>query len=295
MHLDRGVVRQDVPGRRFGTPERDAAPTVRIVGVRTRWIGAGVVLAAFVGGGVFLTLRDNARPVSLDEAKDRTHSSTEPSDDPATARPEPGVYRYEGSGTESISVPPLSQKQGPTMPGTVELGDDGCWTFRIDFSTNHWQTWDHCPEGDDLVETGGQAWQRWMIGATAITNLSNFTCDAGAMLAPAEPTPGDEWDTRCVGTNEAVDGESVSEGTYRFLGEEAVAVGKKDVTAHHFLRERTMSGAQVGTERTEVWYAADSGLILRNERTVEARSDTPIGPTTYSESGEFHLVEVDPA
>ena len=137
------------------------------------------------------------------------------------------------------------------MPGTVELGDDGCWTFRIDYSTNHWQTWDQCPRGDDLVETGGQSWQRWMIGPTAITNLSDFTCADGAMRIPADPAP-DE------------------------------------------VSERTMSGAQVGTERSEVWFVAASGLPVSNERTVEARTDTPIGESTYTETGEFHLVSVDP-
>lgn len=285
--------------------------------MRARWVVVvGVVLVAFVGIGLFLTLRDNARPVTLDEAKGRTTSSTSaesstssasseapgdgsttsstPEDTPVIRRPEPGVYRYEGSGTESLSVPPLSQDQGPTMPGTVEHGDNGCWTFRIDYSTNHWQTWVHCPEGPDFVEAGGQSWQRWMIGATAITNLSDFTCDAGAMLTPADPTPGQEWTARCVGTNEAVEGEAVSEGTYRFVGTEDIAVGDTTVAAHHFVRDRTMSGSQVGTERSEVWYAVDTGLPIRNQRSVEARTDTPIGASTYTENGEFHLASVSP-
>lgn len=247
-----------------------------------------------LGTGVFLTVRDDARPVSIDEAKDRTTSPASPEPDPASRRPEPGVYRYEGSGTESLSVPPLSQDQGPTMPGSVELGADGCWTFRIDYSTNHWQSWEHCPDGEDLVEAGGQSWQRWMIGATAITNLSDFACDDGAMLAPVDPAPGQEWHTRCVGTNEAVEGQAVSEGTYRFVGEEDLDVGGTTVATHHFVRERVMSGAQVGTERSEVWYAVDTGLPVRNERSVEARTDTPIGESTYTETGEFHLVSIAP-
>lgn len=257
-------------------------------------IGTGVALVALVAVGLFLTFRDNARPVDIEEAKQRTASSTAPQDSPVTRRPEPGVYRYEGSGTESLSVPPLSQDQGPTMPGTVELRDDGCWTFRIDYSSNHWQTWDHCPDGDDLVEAGGQSWQRWMIGATAFTNLTDFTCDAGAMLVPADPSPGDEWTARCAGTNEAVEGEAVSEGPYRFVGEEDVEVGGTTVRTFRFERSRTMSGAQVGTEQSEVWFAADTGLPVRNERTIEARTDTPIGESTYTETGEFHLVSIEP-
>ncbi len=264
--------------------------------MRGRWIAAAVAVVVLVGLGigVFLTLRDNSRPVAIDEAKARTTSSVAPQGDPVTRRPEAGVYRYEGSGTASLSVPPLSQSQGPSMPGTVEVGDDGCWTFRIDFSTNHWQSWVQCPDGDDLVEVGGQSWQRWMIGATGITNLSDFACDDATMLAPADPTVGQEWPGRCVGTNEAVDGESISEGVLRFVGAEDLDVGGTTVATHHFVRERTMSGTQVGTERTEAWYAVDTGLPVRNERSVEVSTGSPIGESTYTESGEFHLVSVEP-
>ncbi|MCB1255740.1 MAG: hypothetical protein KDB26_01450 [Microthrixaceae bacterium] len=258
-------------------------------------VGLVVVAIVVVAVGLFFALGDKARPVTIDEAKQRATSSVPPDDSPATRRPKPGVYSYVGSGTESLSVPPLSQEQGPEMPGTVEWGQDGCWTFRIDFSSNHWQAWTHCPEGDDLVEAGGQSWQRWMIGATAITNLSDFKCDAGAMLIPANPKAGDEWKARCVGTNEAVDGEAVSAGTYRFIGTEDLKVGDKTISTHRFLRERTMSGAQVGTERSEVWFAVDTGLPVRNERTVEARTSTPIGESTYTETGEFHLESIEPA
>lgn len=257
-------------------------------------LGVGIAVVALIGVGLYLTFRDNARPVGIDAAKERIAKSAAPEDSAASRRPEPGVYRYEGSGTESLSTPPLSQGQGPTMPGTVELGEDGCWTFRIDFSTNHWQAWDVCPKGNDLVETGGQSWQRWMIGPTAVTNLSDFTCADGAMRIPAEPAADDEWPARCTGTNEAVDGEAISEGTYRFIGEKTVQVGDVALAAHGFVSERTMSGAQVGTERSEVWFATDTGLPLSNERTVEARTDTPIGESTYTETGEFHLVSVEP-
>ncbi len=277
-----------------GEEGEPAAPGTRRVRGWRVLLGVAIVVAAFVGVGLFLTLRDNARPVGIDEAKERIDEKSEPEGSVATRRPEPGVYRYEGSGSESLTTPPLSQSQGPSMPGTVELGDDGCWTFRIDYSSNHWQSWDHCPEGDDLVEAGGQSWQRWMIGATAITNLSDFTCAAGAMVLPADPAPDREWTARCTGTNEAVEGEAVSEGTYRFVGEETVEVGAATIAAQRFVRERTMSGAQVGTERSEVWFATDTGLPIRNERTIEARTATPIGESTYTETGEFHLVSIDP-
>jgi hypothetical protein len=56
-----------------------------------------------------------------------------------------------------------------------------------------------------------------------------------------------------------------------------------------------MSGAQTGTERTTTWFDVGTGLPVRNERTLEVRTDTPIGESTYTETGEFHLVDRQPA
>ena len=262
--------------------------------------GAAAVLVV-VGAGLYLTLRDNARPVTVDEAKARTTTTATSSGIDAAAddadgvrRPEPGIYRYEGTGTEALSTPPLSQTQGPEMPATVEWLDEGCWSLRIDYSSNHWQRWDYCPTGDDVTETGGQTWQRWMIGTTAITNLSTFRCEASVTMA-ADPEPDQEWPQRCTGTGEAVEGPTVSEGPHRFDGEETLDVGGDAVLTQRYVGERSMSGAQTGTERSTTWFDVDTGLPVRNERTLEVRTDTPIGQSTYTETGEFHLLDRRPA
>jgi hypothetical protein len=268
---------------------------------RTRWaVAIGSLGVAVIAAGLYLTLRDNARPVTVDEARSRT-TSTAAGDDTGDAggvdgpaRPAAGVYLYEGSGSESLSTPPLSQSQGPEMPATVEHHDGGCWSLRIDLSSNHWQRWDYCPDGADLVEMGGESWQRWMIGTTAITNLSTFECDEGSVVLPARRAPDQSWDARCTGTNEAVEGTTVSQGPYRFIGDELVEVDGRDVPSLHFAQERTMSGSQRGQERAEVWLDAETGLLLRLEREVDVRSDTPIGESTYTESASFRLISLDP-
>lgn len=271
-------------------------------------VGVGAVALVVVGIGLYLTLRDNARPVTVEEARARTTTTAATDDgsggasDPADGsdaadavrRPEPGIYRYEGTGTEALSTPPLSQTQGPEMPATVEWLDEGCWSLRIDYSSNHWQRWRYCPTGDDLTETGGETWQRWMIGTTAITNLSTFRCDESVTMA-ADPEPGQEWEQRCTGTGEAVEGETVSEGPHRFEGEEVVDVDGEAVLTRRYASERAMSGAQTGTERTTSWFDAGTGLPVRNERVLEVRTDTPIGESTYTETGEFHLLDLQPA
>lgn len=259
-----------------------------------------LVGAAVIGAGWLWLGRDAARPVTIDEARERAgEGSTEPPGTGTSApgspiRPAAGVYRYTGSGGERLSLPPLSQDQGPTIPAAVSHLDDGCWSIRFDYSTNHWQSWTYCPQGGDLVETGGRSWQRWMVGTTAITNLTSASCETSVAL-PAERRPGQVWEARCTATNESVEGEAVSAGPLTFVGEEDLDVGGKTVRAARFLRERTLTGAQTGTERTDLWLAVDTGLPLRNERELRVEADTPIGRSTYTEEAHFELADLDPA
>ena len=145
-----------------------------------------------------------------------------------------------------------------------------------------------------MVETGGSTWLREVIGTAAITIVSTFVCGHGSVVTAAAATEGQEWAATCAGSGDAVAGETISSGTERYVGEELVDVGGEQVRTQHFVSERTMRGAQTGTDRSDVWLHADTGLPVRNERRIEANSDTPIGTSTYTEVGEFELVSTDP-
>ena len=132
-------------------PERP----VRHHRVRTVVLVLLSLVILFVLVSVVLTLEGRARPVSISQAISRYHPDS--SADPGN-HPPPGVYSYQGTGTDSLSLPPLSQAEGPTLPGTVEVQANGCWSFRIDYSTNHGQTWTYCARPTGLVETGGLVW-----------------------------------------------------------------------------------------------------------------------------------------
>ena len=88
--------------------------------------------------------------------------------------------------------------------------------------------------------------------------------------------------------------ETTSTGPYRFVGRDTLTIGGTAVDAVHYRRERTMSGGQRGTETSEVWFAVADGLPLRNERRIQAGTDTVVGETTYREEGSFELVDLEP-
>ncbi len=260
-----------------------------------RWLRiAGLLAVVVLVGGYWLAQRNRARPVSLDEARDRLPSSTTapPVDD---TRPEAGVYEYQGTGIDRLSLPPLHQDQGPTIPGTVELLAGGCWRFRVDYSTNHWQSYEYCRTGLGVEERGAQTFQRWMIGAAPLDNTSRTDCDDATMFLPTVRRADQSWEARCVVTNDTISGETVSAGPYRFVGEEQVRVAGEPVDTLHFERVRVFSGGQVGTEVVDVWLHAASGLPVRNERTIDVETSTPIGTSRYTESGEYVLQSLTPA
>ena len=212
--------------------------------------------------------------------------------DAPDGRPAPGVYDYRGSGTEQLSLPSLSQSEGPTIPGTVTLEGGDCWLFRVDYSSHHWQTWQYCRHGADTWEAGGQTWQLWAVGPLNITNTSTFRCAPRTMSLPASAGRAQQWWGSCTGTNTTVPGTTVSAGPYRFIGLSTVSVGGQRVRAVEFVRQRTDTGAQQGTERAKVWLDASTGLPLRLEQQLKVTTRTLFGISTYTQFGSFTMASL---
>lgn len=255
----------------------------------------GAVLLVVVGVAALVVLSTNrAREVTMGQAEQRVGGAAGTPGTPGNAglRPAPGVYEYRGSGTEHLSLPPLSQAEGPTMPGTVTLRGAECWVFRLDYSTHHWQTWEYCRHGADTWEAGGRSWQLWTVGPLNETNTSDFTCTPGTMSLPGTAVPGQEWQGRCTGTNTAVSGTTRSVGPYRFVGLRNLSIGGTAVRTAEFLRLRSDSGAQRGRERSEVWLDATTGLPVRLRQDITVKTDTPFGSSTYTQSGVATLVSL---
>ena len=112
------------------------------------------------------------------------------------------------------------------------------------------------------------------------------------MSLPAAATPGQRWEGRCTGTNTAVKGRTLSQGPYRFVGLTTLSVGGHAVRVAEFLRLRTDTGAQHGTERAEVWLDATTGLPIRLRQDIQITTDTPFGTSTYTQSGFFTLTSL---
>ena len=99
---------------------------------------------------------------------------------------------------------------------------------------------------------------------------------------------------RCTGTNTSVKGETVSAGPDTDKGLVRLSVGDQRIWAAHFLRLRTDSGAQQGTERSDEWFSRSTGLPLRLQQTIQVTTATPFGTSTYRQVGVLSLVSLTP-
>jgi hypothetical protein len=259
-----------------------------------RWLWVLLALVLVLGGLVawFEFGSSRARPVSVQQAQSRLGPGHQ---EPTNGRPVPGVYSYTGAGMDRLSSPSLSQPEGPTVPGSVQLVGPACWTLRLDYSTHHWQTWRYCRDGTNLLQTGGQVWQLWPVGPVNFTNLTTTTCEAGAMALPGTFTQGHGWPSSCTGVSTEVKGTMRTQGVLTYLGPATVSVAGISLPAVHLLLTRTDTGAQTGSERYEMWLQPGTGLPLEIVQNISVTTDTPIGRSTYTQSGTLTLTSLQPA
>lgn len=285
----------ELPGGAADPPHR-ARRVVAEAGVTVLVVGA-----LLVGYG-WLAFRNSwfpfhsspPREVTLGEARERFERGGHPVAGDRPFVPPAGVYRYEGEGSERLSNPPRTQAEGPEMPGTVVHRPGGCWDLRLDYSTNHWRRWHFCADETGLTQKGTRVYQRWDFGAFAVDNLTVVSCAPPAVVMEPTMTPGQGWRSRCRGESTAISGTTLTTGTHRFLGTQALTIGGEHVDSYHFRDVREVSGAQTGTERFDFWLAA-GGLVLRGEQAITIESDSPLGRITYTQAGSFTLVSLVPA
>ncbi len=257
--------------------------------------GAVLLIGATVAGGLFLTREDpGAKPIGDAVDEYRTDSGIDAESSAGDPRPPAGVYTLTGEGSEAISLPPVDQTDGDTIPMTITHDESDCWTLRIDYNEAHWQDWSLCTVEGDVFENGGRTSQRWDFGATEVGTLAEFVCDPPVPFAPMTAEPDDTFERSCVGTNDAVDGTTTSNGTLTVLQPASITVGGEEIEARGFRIDAGFTGSQTGSEEVELWFATGTRLPLRGLRSVTIDSDSPIGTVTYGEAGTWELSSTEP-
>lgn len=256
-----------------------------------------LAVVVLIGGAALAVAWPNrgAHQASTEDVVDRFREEGSDTDEPAgDLDPPAGVYTYDGTGTERLSLLDTQQSWGPSVPASVVYDDEGCWTIRVDYSTNHHQTIRYCSEDGVLRETGGETYQRFDFVAFQAEDTTVFVCDPPSDSIRLDAAPGDAWEHTCRGRSSARGTEVTSTGPTTFVGPETIDVGGEPVAALHYRMERTLAGDQRGAETTEHWYAADDAMLLRLTHDVAVASPSPVGDVDYTEVGELTLTSRTP-
>jgi len=134
----------------------------------------------------------------------------------------------------------------------------------------------------------------WDLGAASITNVSEFTCSPpGEIIKAGEQR--DQLSTYvCEGTSDTIAGITTSDVTFQSLGIALLEVESNQVPVFHYREIDTLTGPQRGITTLDYWYAAQDMLLVRMERHVDLRTDSPVGDITYKEDGEWQLSSLTP-
>ncbi|MGO8870100.1 MAG: hypothetical protein ACLQPH_01635 [Acidimicrobiales bacterium] len=258
-------------------------------------IVAAIVLIAVAVVLLSYVFRSRPGEESLGSAAHRFHASTTTLPTPKNfALPPAGVYQASGSGMEQINKPPNSENDSSVMPVSVSYLAGGCWRWHIDYNTAAWHEYDFCPRGSRLLLVDQGNYQAWDFGVTSVTNLARFTCNPPSPIVVESPTAGRTYPLRCVGTNTAVAGQSVSAGPVTIVGVGTVKIGGVPVPAIHITRRQTITGSQQGQLDESWWFDDATGMPLQESRNYRLATNSPIGQIIYTEVGSWQLDSITP-
>jgi len=243
----------------------------------------------------FLWLQAGARPLAPSVALQRFRQGERAADPSGGPGPQPGVYPYEGSGIESVSVPPKSQSEGPGIPGTVMDRPGGCFEFRLDYSDVHWQSWTYCLRNGSLVTTSKAGYYMWDFVALKIDDTSTYTCHAGGVTIPASLVIGGHSSISCTGSNDHLSiGPVHMVGTSTVMAISTVQVGNSRQPAVLVRESVRFSGGQTGSNDADTWFSEATGLPLRGKWSTEVSTPSPVGTSTLRAHGQFLLTSLTP-
>ena len=201
-------------------------------------------------------------------------------------RPAEGVYAYRTTGGETASVAGARHDYPPRTYSTI-LHADGCrWTTRSDVVKEHQDRRTMCSEAGRVLQLS-QAREVEFFGQRDGAELH---CEPGLLAAVGE-APGTVDESRCT---DGAGNDARMERT--FVGPERLTVGGTEVEALRIVLVGSFTGKAEGTSRDELWLAADTGLTLRWDRSVDTIADAFGGAKVrYREQASFVLESLTPS
>lgn len=199
--------------------------------------------------------------------------------------PLPGVYSYDTTGSERISIAGASHEY-PEETYSIVRTDEGCgWRAEHQVLEEHVDIHDRCSQTDSVfVVMDGRE-----IEFFGQRDSLYYYCDPPARLMWNAPAG-----TTSTGTCVTEEGDSETDYVGEFVGFETLDVGGEATRTAHLHIEFTMRGTSRGTSTADFWLHPETGLIVREERTVDTLAHAVWGDVHYEEEATFQLQSLVP-
>ena len=201
-------------------------------------------------------------------------------------QPDPGVYEYATTGHESVSMLGGRRDYPERTYASVHAGEDCGWRMELQIVAEHVDEWLMCSRPGTLARD----WHSRTITWFGVRTNGYYDCDAPlvhdhpAMVVGRTTTHSDCTDDN--GSFADIDVTLVDRALHTVGGETVDAIAVRIV-----MHSR---GTTRGTTIDDYWMAADTGMILALERTVDTVSDTQFGAVEYRERATFTLTSLVP-
>ena len=252
-------------------------------------IPLAVVVALAAAAGTFvLTHQDHATALRPGAAVDKFRSSSTLIPTTATGTPRTaadlGVYSYTTTGYEKTDVLSGARHDYPAV-STITYTPTGCgeedrWQPLVSrFGAN---VTCRTPAGLELRSTQQH---REFFGRV---QAQSFTCPAGFVELPTPAVVGHQSKATCPGSTGSI------ALTSKVLGSSVFQVGGGSVEVTHVMLAGTLTGQVTGTITRDLYFEADTGLLVRVTGTADTHSNTLAGPAKYTERYSLSLTSLTP-
>lgn len=249
-----------------------------------------MLAALLLAGGAlalswYFLLRDTPEPASLEGAVTRFREDDRPAGSALPVpTPEPGVYVYATSGSESVDVLFGSSHEYPERT-TITVAQGGCGLLlRWDALSTRSTTWDVCPSSEGWAIRSYSEVHRFF----GQTERTTYVCDAASLWAPASQTAGATFERHCATKD------TTENSAGRVVGVEMLPVGDVQLETVHLALSLALKGRTEGTGTIDLWLATDNGLVARLRLTNDNATDSAIGAVGYREVARLDLVSMEP-
>jgi hypothetical protein len=220
-------------------------------------------------------------------APDSRPGASSPPTAPASAAvglPQEGVYAYDTTGSETVSLGGARHDYPPVTYGTVRR-TSGCeWTFERVIVKEHSDRTLFCSRPDVLLFLS-QLTKVTFFGQTVSDEVK---CDPPQRVVQAGDAAGSSREYVCHSPTYEL------RARVTRVGRERIVVGGQTVEAERIRVDATISGDANGTSVAEQWWLPSSSVLARETRSSESRAHEFGATIDYRERATFHLRSLNP-